>query len=431
MSDLASQVRKLFLFSFADEVISRLSKYFGIFILIHLLTRETVGILGIATGYIALLSYLFISPENILLRDFPRDKRNKKHLMHKISAYINFWVLKSIVVMAISALIFLFLSKEDLVLGIVFFALAVQRLLEQFSDLIQLIFYVDFKQKKVTVINFYFSLVLLTLFIILVIKPGIYTYLAIVVLGQLALSLTWFALLKSDYNFSYHYVTLWVKSIKKDIMDFALWHQFGRGVINFLQNIGPAILSFFAGLAAVGDYTIALKIANVFLITPQLLQKSNLVHFSHEMPPASMEEDTSLPFGKKLFLPKTLRYYLAVHGTISIFYLIAFFLLGKFFIFYFLTRQNVDSIFKITLILLAGIGIFHLSRPFLDLASARFSLKESFFKIYLPVLIASIPAFFFLAKYFGVIGLAYGSIASYVLLFVLGAAFIVKHTRKL
>lgn len=431
MTDLTSRIRKLFLFSFADEVISRLSKYLGIFILIHLLTRETVGILGIATGYIALLSYLFISPENILLRDFHRDKRNRKRLMHKISAYINFWVLKSVAVMAVSGLIFLFLSRENLVLGVVFLAIAVQRLLEQFSDLIQLVFYVDFKQKKVTIINFFYSLILLALFIILLVKPSLYTYLAIVVLGELALSSVWYALLKSDYNFSYHYVTLWVKSIKKDIIDFALWHQLGRAVINFLQNIGPAILSFFAGLAAVGDYTIALKIANVFLITPQLLQKSNLVHFSYEMPPASLEEDTSLPFGKKLFLPKTLRYYLAVHGAISCLYLIAFAILGKFFIFYFLTRQNVDSIFRLTLILLAAVGIYHLSRPFLDLASARFSLKESFFKIYLPVFATSIPTFSLMAKYFGVWGLAAGSIASYMLLFILGAIFTLKRTRNL
>lgn len=431
MSDLASRIRKLFLFSFADEVISRLSRYLGIFILIHLLSRETIGILGIATGYIALLSYLFISPENILLRDFPRDKRNRKRLMHKISAYINFWVLKSAVVMTVSGLVFLFLSKESLVLGVVFLAIAVQRLLEQLSDLIQLVFYVDFKQKKVTFINFFYSLILLALFILLLVKPGLYTYLAIVVLGELALSLVWYTLLKRDYNFSYHYVTLWIKSVKRDIMDFALWHQLGRAVINFLQNIGPAILSFFAGLAAVGDYTIALKIANVFLITPQLLQKSNLIHFSYEMPPASFEEDTNLPFGKKLFLPKTLRYYLVVHGLISCVYLIAFALMGKFFIFYFLTRQNVDSIWSLALLLLAGIGIYHLSRPFLDLASARFSLKESFFKIYLPVFVASIPVFSFLAKYFGVWGLAYGSIASYMLLFVLGAIFTLKRTRKL
>lgn len=422
MTDLGLKVRKLFFFSFLDLAISRLTKYVGFFILINFLNREMIGIIGIATGYLAFVRYLLIAPENILLRDYPRIQTNQKNLLQRLSTYLDFWLWKSIFVLLVGGLIFLFLKERNVVLGVVFLGLLIQVVLETFSNLLQLVFYVNFRQEKVTKINFYNNLVLLSLFIFLYFLPSIYTYLSIVIFGQLALCMIWFYLIKHHFKFTYHHLSGWFKMIKNDLASFTLWYHLSNSAIIFGQNVGPLILSFFSGLALVGDYTIALKISGLFLIIPQLLQKSTLVHFTHE---------GEIPLERKAKIPGTLYQYLAVHGLLSLAYLIFFGLFGKFFIYYFLTKQNVNFIFALALLMLGGIAVYNLARPLLAFVSAKFSLKTGFFVIYLPATIISFLIYFIFAKYFGAIGLASASIISYFILLIAALFFLLTQKGQL
>lgn len=416
MRDLRKNIAKLFVFSVVDLAITRLAKYVGILILINVASRESIGILGIATGYVAILGYLSFTPEGILLRDFPSTKGRTKYFNKRVSAYINFWVLRSLVILFLSAIFAWYLKEQSVVLALVFFGILLQRALDGISNIAQLVFYVDFKQAFVARINTYYNFVLLIFFFIIAILPTIYTYVLILLVGQIILSLLWLYFLIHSFKFFYQYEHSWFVLIKRELLKFSLWYYLSLATFNFLQNVSPAILGLFASLASVGNYTISLKITGFFLTISQLMQKASFVHFANEI---SFENQSELPLAERRETYKTLFAHLKLYSTLSLICLIVFFFAGKKLISLFLTQQDVETIYLLTLILLSGALMYNIARPIMAFINAKFSLKAAFFVVYLPVICISLLSYFLSAKFFGAIGLASASIVSYAILFFL------------
>src|SRR5258708_17039062 len=138
------QIKKLFAFSLLDLFILRFSKYLGFLILVKLLTAEQIGIFGVVTGYLVIASYFLISPESILLR---KPKLNQDELSKIISASLNFWLVKTIVVLAGGWGVFILLNTHHKLLALVFIILLTQRLLDNLIGLVQLLFYTKFNQQ--------------------------------------------------------------------------------------------------------------------------------------------------------------------------------------------------------------------------------------------------------------------------------------------
>jgi len=417
MSNLNLKVAKLFIFSLVDLVVNKLGRYIGILILINVVSRETIGVLGIATGYLAFIGYLAIAPEQILLRDYPKGKHG--NLNQEISAFGNFWAIRSVLTLLAGIVIFLVLRDENLVLAVVFIGLLIQRLLEGFTNLIQLVFYVDFKQDTVAKINFFNNSFLLVTFLLIFLYQSIYAYVAILTLGEFIFCVIWSIQLRKQFNFVYLFSSGWLSLVKKNLLEFTLWYHLSNATMNVVQNIGPVILSFFASLAVVGEYTIALKIAGFFLIVSQIMQKASFLHFANEM---ILPEKSTI---------KTLFAHIKIYGFLSLLAIIAFAFFGKLLIFSFLTKQNVDLLYQLVLIMLIGIFIFNVTRPLLAFASAKYSLRKGFIFVYIPSLVSSLVSYFLGTAYLGPFGLALAMIINYFTLFLLSLGFVSYATRKI
>lgn len=414
MDDLRAKVAKLFSLSIIDLIVSRFGRYLGILILIGVVSSEEIGILGIATGYLAFVGYLSFAPESILLRDYKEHRGKLRDFNHLISAFGNFWVLRSALILLVGFIISLFLKDQSIVLAIVFIGLLLQKLLESFTNFIELIFYVDFKQGIVVKVNFVDNVFLLLSFLLIYLYQSIYTFLILIIINEFILAIIWLFALKRYFYFRYEYKPQWLSLIRKNIWEFTFWYHLSNTTMSFIQNIGPLILSFFVSLAVVGDFTIALKITTFFFLLSQLMQKASFVHFANEIVlPQKISYRTLIDHAK-------------IYGAISLVGIATFAFFGKFLIFHLLTKENIDLIYQLVLIMLVGFLIYNLTRPFMAYASAKLPLQSGFLNVYLPVLFISILIYIPSAKYFGPIGLSFATISSYTILLFLIINFVLR-----
>lgn len=405
MGQSSRKIKELFFYSFLDLFLNKFFTYLGFFILTLIFSKETIGVLGVAFGYLAFVSYLSIGPESILLRDYSVSKTKKELFQKRVSAYFNFWIVRSVLIFLVGLAIFAFIIQNRLI-AVVFIGLLLDKILESFTNLIHILFFVDFKQKVVAKINFFYNLLLLASLTSLFFFSTIYVYLGIIIIGQLFFSLLWLTLFKREFSHVYTYSSQWLHIIKRDLVSFSLWYHASNTVLLVIQQMGPLILSFFASLQVVGEYTIALKIAGFFLIIPQILQKGGIVHYTSET-------DISL----KEQLPKTIFQYVKVHMLLSVVYIVLFIAVGKLGLTRIFGEQESQPIFILTLVMLMGISLYNLFRPFMTFAFASLPTQRGFFSIYAPVGIASPFIYFLSAHYFGALGLAFASIIVYLLLF--------------
>lgn len=406
--DIRQEVKKLFIFSSLDLLVAKMAKYLGFLIVINALDKEAIGLIGIAGGYLVFTGYLSISVENILLRDYKKIKANKEKIAESVSAYLNFWVVKTIAVFCLGIGIYFWLNPQNQLLSVVFIGLLIQRSIEGLTNLIQLLFYVDFRQKFITKINSTFNLHSLAVLSLLLVNPSLAFYLQVVIFIQAIFCIVWFLLLKKYFGFIYRPSRGWFNVIKRDFVNFSLWHHLSQSALNVINNIDPLVLSLFAPLAVVGEYTIALKLAGVFLILPTLFQKNTLLLISNE----------DMEIGEKTSFQK-LAGHLKLYLIISITQLIGFLIVGQWVVEVFISKTNSSPIFLLTLIILTGGSVFNIARPFLSFATARFSLQETFWKVYAPSMVIGIICYVLMGRFFGVAGVAFANIINYTALLLL------------
>jgi len=406
--------RKLFeltLYSFLDRVFFRLYGIISFILIVRLLSRTDIGIIGIAGGYLALFNFLNLAPETILLRDFPKIKNNINQFL---SSFIVFWFVRSAIIIILSAIVGFFLYQQfgEIIVLIYFLGTTLIFNMGMFQSLIQELFYVSFKQKIAMIVNIILMAISIFLILILFFRPTLIFYLFLSFLASFIGMLSWLFLLKRYFSFKFIYTKNNLKIIKESIRDFALWQHLNGVITYVIYRIDTVILSFFVALTIVGDYTIALGIANFFFFVPQIVQKSAMVGLSNIK---NKSEES-------LFMSIALKY----SFILGIMQLLLFIVFGKWVIQTLFTRMYVEQIYLYTVLITCGVTILNFMRPIMSLIASKCNLREGFLKVYLPALIMSLIGYIVLTYLYGPIGTAIGNIFGYSVFALLLYSFMTK-----
>ncbi len=399
MSYLRRKVINLAAFTIIDTVLNRFVKLFAVFILINFIPIENIGILGLAGSYLVFIQLILVAPENILLRKSKDELEDRKHSNSLISIFINFNLLRNVCIFLISLIVGYALFQANILLFITFVALVLNLLLESTQELIKLIFYVNFQQKKVTKINLLNNSIFLFSYIFLFFFPSLVTYAIILIITQIIAIFVWILVLKSSLSFHYKYKKGWTKNIINNLKEFSFWQHMNTSVMNFIYQIDPFILSFYVSLSLIGIYTIALKISNFFFLIPMLLQKSTTVHISNKT--------------DRIAVKNVLKKYIGIYGLISIGQLLFFIIFGKLIIHHLFSQDNIDPIYRLTLIILTGISILNIFRPLISITVSKMKLRSTFFYVYLPSFVLSVILYLLLGYIYGMYGVAYANIINF------------------
>jgi O-antigen/teichoic acid export membrane protein len=259
---------------------------------------------------------------------------------------------------------------------------------------------VDFKQKTATITGFFIEITILgILILVLNLIPSLTAYLAVFLTTSICAFGVWLIILTRIYNYTWIFNCESIKLLKYSIKDFSLWNHFNGAITNLIYNIDTAILSLLGiSLSAIGNYTVALKLSNFFFIAPMLLQGVNTIAV------ANMNEKTS-NIGINLFLKYSF--------VLSLTQLLIFILFGEWVIESFITQKATEAIFTYGLLIITGVSILNIGRPLISWITIKGSLKEAFFRIYLPSGIIGIFIYFLLGIFFGATGVACGNIVVY------------------
>lgn len=398
-------------YSFIDTVLLRFFGVISFIIIVRLLDRSDIGIIGVATGYLVFFNFLALAPETILLRDYPKVK---DRINQYISSFMIFWFIRSFIMIVLAGIIafFLYHQFENRIVPIYFIGATVLFNMGMFQSLITELFYVSFRQKIVMTMHIVLSLFATGLVFLLFFKPTLMFYLFLSFISTFVGLVTWYYLLKRYFAFKFIYAKDSLKIVKNSIKDFALWQHFNGTITYLIYRIDTVILSFFVTLTIIGDYTIALGIANFFFLVPQIVQKTAMVGLSNI--------NTKTEEG--LFMSIVLKY----SFILGIAQLLLFILFGKWIIQTLFTSEHVEQIFLYTVLITCGVTILNFMRPVMSLIASKCSLKEGFFQVYLPAGIMALVGYIILTYFYGPVGTAIGNIVGYSVFALLQYSFINK-----
>ena len=393
---LKTNLFKMTSLSVVDTIVLKILATLSFAIVTHLLPLEHIGIIGVATGYLVFFRLLSVTPESILYRDMPKIK---DRLSEYISAFMIFWAIKTIVIMAIAAAAsyIVYLIYGNQLISIYFFGSVFVLSLGIFHGIAKETLYMSFKQGIATKVSAALMILTLGLTSLLFFSPSIISYLYISMAANLISAGVWTYFIKKSLNLKFKKTKDTFKIIKNSITDFALWTHIGACISNLLLTADVLVLSFFVALSVIGDYTIALTIANFFFILPMMLQKASTVGLSN------MDD--------KKTVEKTISVLLKYSFILSALQFLAFLVFGKLIIAIF-TANNINIIYSYALLILAGNSIINVFRPMLGIVITKINISKHVIYIFLPAAIMGVISYIILTILYGPIGAAAGNIVT-------------------
>jgi len=276
------------------------------------------------------------------------------------------------------------------------------------------LFFVDFRQLAVIKMNLIINTISVLIMLSLFSYPSLIAY-SMILLASASLNILLSCVYLKRY-FSFQ-ITFGAYSsakriLKNTLMNFAIWNHLTGSVATILYKIDILILSLFAALSAVGDYTIAVSIAELFLFITIILQKPLHVSFSR------LDSKASIEIAMGIFL----KYFLAIALLqVTVFYFFGWHLVRIF------TSESADQIFSYSLMIIIGISMLTILRPLGILAAVKTNMRDQFMEVHMPAGIAGTLSYFYLSYMFGPIGAAAGNIVAYSILSLLSLFYVTRH----
>jgi len=385
-------------FNSLQIVLTKFISLINFAILVRLLSGEEIGIIGLAGGYVALLGFILVAPETIFIRDF---KKMEGKLHEYISSFLQFSAVRGIILftLLIPVSLFLFQSASDPRLGSYFLLLGGATLVSTLTGPFREAFYGFFRQGRITQVDVLTSILLLLSMIFLFFSRDVITYGWLQFFSAVVgVSLWYFTAVKHlHFRFISH---VKLKLSLDALRGFAFWNHLSGSVVKLVYQIDIVILGFFAALSGVGSYSVALTLANVFFLFPQMVQKVLSLSFS-QLP----NERVSLLFGVGV------RY----NTILSLLQWIGFVFLG-WVLMQIVQPENPDNVLAYGLYITAGVAIINVARPWIALSLSRVSPRKIFFELYLIPSLAAVPIYAYAASVGGALGVAQANVITFSIL---------------
>ncbi|MDZ4256280.1 MAG: oligosaccharide flippase family protein, partial [archaeon] len=248
-------------FGTMQTVVSKLISFINFAILVRLLSTEEIGIIGLAGGYMALFGILMILPENIIIREFMTIKKNLNVFMN---SFLQFSLARGIFLFLIGIPVAIYIQslQQDPRLSIYFMLLLGVNLINGLNGPFREAFYGFYRQARITFVDIVVNILLLLTMAFLYFHREVLVYGALQVIVALIGVGWWYWNARSHLDF--RWMHQWdIGPAVQAMMRFSLWNHLAGVVIRLVYQIDILILGFFVGLATIGDYAVALTLANV------------------------------------------------------------------------------------------------------------------------------------------------------------------------
>lgn len=400
MQIILSQLTYSSLHQFVKMIIS----IFISMLIVRTVSVEDFGQYGVAMGYFVFLSFLIISPEGILIRDYLKLKKRSLWNLF-VSAQLQFIIFRSLVIVAASTILAILTSRSfqlEYVSQLIVLYGIFQSLYISIGS-IQYILKFRLLQSTISIISIFSEgikllfLFLLTKYLVLSMVEVLVIFITISLLESILLM----TVLLKNTNLSSSGFVHNLKTIFSDFTEYTVWQSLLGQITRYLYSIDTVILSILGvSIASIGEYSIALQIASLFLIFPGLIQMQSSIFISREK-------------DKKKLLTIVLGYVvlsIIISGSLSLIMM----LFSAPIITLYLGYTTSDIQFFVTSMAFASL-VLAISKPFLSLIVAKMDLKCFFLYRGIPLLIIITSVYFLFTAFYGARGMAVSNIVAYTL----------------
>jgi O-antigen/teichoic acid export membrane protein len=293
----------------------------------------------------------------------------------------------------------LFHSASDSRLGGYFLLVGGATLVGTLTGPFREAFYGFFRQGRITKVDVMTSVLLLLSMIFLFFSRDVLTYGWLQLFSAVVGVILWYFTAVKHLHFRFISGVKLKFSIDA-LRGFSFWNHLSGWVVKLVYQIDIVILGFFAALSGVGSYSVALTLANVFFLFPQMVQKVLSLSFS-QLP----DERVPTLFGVGV------RY----NTALSLIQWIGFVLLG-WVLMLIVQPENPDHVLTYGVYIAAGVAIINVARPWIALSLSRIYPRKIFFELYLIPSLAAVPIYIYAASVGGVLGVAQANVITFSIL---------------
>lgn len=386
------------LYSFMNQIQVFLFGTFSNILIVRLLSREDYGVYGLASGYFVFISWLVINPESVLVQKYAEKKKNFEQYLSQIYTFSLFKMLFLFIVsIGIAAVSFLLNKSVELAISIILFNM--YQLIILFTGQIQFVLKLELKEQVISTIIFFSKIVLVALLGLLVFNNNLFVFFALLIthslieLGMYSVSL--------QRVISFPFLTQLKETlltVKNDLLSFSLWHHLSGNLIKFIYESDVVFLGLWSSYVVVGNYALAIKIANLSFIIPSLIQNAVITTLTRVRTPEKVSRAVNI--------------FLKYSVLVSVVQIIGFIILGKFYISLH-TSTYVSEIYEYALYIFLGASIVNAIRPLISYINSKTNVQRFFVFSVLPSMLFSVALYAYVAQNYGPLALAKANIVAY------------------
>lgn len=361
-------------------------------LVVRSLSRPEFGMLSIVLSYGLIFNILNVSISSVLIRDYTKLKNRIGEYMH---AFFWFSLAKGALVLVLSIGIGFFLYRRYhdpamiMVVAVNTVTTALLILTEPYTTLLS----VDFRQTILTKINLITSLANIILSAGVILLPT-----ALFVSAKNAIIATIGLALVAGYAVKLFPIREKPRRgkrfllVKESFMGFSLWSHLIGVMTDIIYRADLLLLGWFnAPFSTMGNYNIALQVANFSKLLPQILQYNATLGLGHSDDSERRERITFF-FVKYSFL-------------LSCGIMAGYLLFGRMAIRLF-AGNGVEEIYTLGLYIIAGLCIFNTFRPLISYGIVVHDIRECFFYAILPAGMGTLGCYVVMGMQDGALGLA-------------------------
>lgn len=381
--------------SFIDKIIIILNQFFTILLMGRFLPREVYGEWGIALSLFVFIHFFNMSGEAILYREHKNIEKDESSIM---AGMISFSAIKTVVFLLIAAGLSFFYSSTELRWALM--AMGCLMGGEAMIASLQTFLIIKMRQDIVAKINGFKGIISLIFLFGLLLFPS----LQYIFYKELFTAIIIFAVYLFSVSKLFHF------RVKDLLIRLGNWNYVWRGLwnysfwvhligvtTNFIYKADIFFLSLFCPLAIVGNYTLALNSANFANILPALLGQQASVALGH-----LQDKEKSLRL-THLFIRWSI--------ILSVLTMLGFWILGKWYLRMVSGGENISQMFFYLLCIVGGLVLVKsVASPLVAYLNILGDVKKLFWRVNLPLLLIASASYYFSAKIWGDIGVAYANI---------------------
>jgi O-antigen/teichoic acid export membrane protein len=395
---------------------AKLSNVIVFVALVRLLPEQAIAMIGVATGYLVIVSYLEVAPVRVLLRDYATMSVDRERRNRFFTGMLLFWLAQTVAMLfccfGVYQVILARLSIEHL--GILFLALTIDYISLTFQGWIQLVFYSALRQAEATRMSIAVSAARLAVMALIIWRPDVVTYAQVLVGTGIAVIAAWaaFFVLRLEYKPAWDREV--VRSLLVSLSDYGWWDHLNRKGVETLMLIHTAILVWFASTTEVAEYSIALRFTSMLFLLPVQVQFALQVTLSRLTDPTRRTEviNSAIKLNAALSLAQLAVVLIAARPMLRV-------LFGH--------VAASDAVVDYTRIIAAGVAVCNLIWPLISVINNFTKLRLAFVNVFLPATVVGVLLYVAAAALAGAYGVAIANIAVYGILVTAMIAFVARN----